>query len=91
MRKFQRVAVVAAAIAGLSALGAGVGFAHDKGHDKDDDGTTAVASSQSNAVAYDDDGDGHGGRHGTPDTTTLTPANTFDLGNITNTTTTPSK
>ncbi|MFF4508362.1 hypothetical protein [Streptomyces sp. NPDC001401] len=80
MRKFQRVAVVAAAIAGLSALGAGVSFAHE--HDHDDDGVTALANSQSNAVAYDDDS--HSGRHGSPDAApAITPTNGFDLGNIT--------
>lgn len=45
MRKFQRAAVVAAAVAGLSALGAGVSIADGFG------GVTAVASSQANAVA----------------------------------------
>ncbi|MEU9184805.1 hypothetical protein AB0D14_09600 [Streptomyces sp. NPDC048484] len=47
MRKFQRAAVVAAAVAGLSALGGGVSFA-DGGFDG---GVTAIASSQANAVA----------------------------------------
>ncbi|MFV8188245.1 hypothetical protein [Streptomyces sp. AF1B] len=45
MRKFQRAAVVAAAVAGLSALGTGVSMADGFG------GVTAVASSQANAVA----------------------------------------
>ncbi|GAA3796808.1 hypothetical protein GCM10022403_033420 [Streptomyces coacervatus] len=91
MRKFQRVAVVAAAIAGLSALGGGVSFAHDHDdHGRDDDGVTALANSQSNAVAYDDDS--HSGRHGSPDAApAITPTNGFDLGNITTTTPAPSK
>ncbi|MFJ8313033.1 MULTISPECIES: hypothetical protein [unclassified Streptomyces] len=59
MRKFQRAAVVAAAIAGLSTLGAGVSFAHDGG------GVTAVASSQANAVAnYGGGGSDGRERHG---------------------------
>ena len=49
MRKFQRVAVVAAAVMGLSAFGAGVGFAHD-GDDSAPE-VTAVANSSANAVA----------------------------------------
>ncbi|WP_328362270.1 hypothetical protein OG828_27255 [Streptomyces sp. NBC_00457] len=51
MRKFQRVAVVAAAVAGLSAFGAGAGTAsaHEGGWDGPD--ITAVATSQANAVA----------------------------------------
>jgi hypothetical protein len=49
MRKFQRAAVVIAAVAGLSAFGAGVSSAHDNGGFG---GVTAVASSQANAVAY---------------------------------------
>ncbi|WP_155059680.1 hypothetical protein [Streptomyces blattellae] len=62
MRKIQRVAVVAVAIAGLSALGAGVSFAG--GHEKEKDATdiTAVAVSQSNAVASWDAP--NGGKHG---------------------------
>ena len=50
MRKFQRAAVVAAAVAGLSVLGVGVSFAGG-----DDEYAppqqTAVANSQANAVA----------------------------------------
>jgi hypothetical protein len=63
MRKFQRVAVVAAAVAGLSTLGAGVSFAHDGFG-----GITAVASSQANAVANygGPDGPEHHGRGGAP-------------------------
>ena len=81
MRKFQRVAVVAAAIAGLSAFGAGVSFAHDHGHN-DDEGVTAVANSQSNAVAYDDDS--RSGRHGSPDAApAFTTGSDFSLGNVT--------
>jgi len=83
MRKFQRVAVVAAAIAGLSAFGAGVSFAHDGGH-KDDGVNTisAVANSQSNAVAYDDDS--RSGRHGSPDAApAFTTGSDFNLGNVT--------
>ncbi|MEU0333237.1 hypothetical protein [Streptomyces sp. NPDC006193] len=49
MRKFQRAAVVAATIVGLSALGAGVGFAN--GNDDAAPGITAVANSSANAVA----------------------------------------
>ncbi|MEV5277699.1 MULTISPECIES: hypothetical protein [unclassified Streptomyces] len=64
MRKFQRAAVVAAAVAGLSTLGVGVSFAHDGGFGA----ITAVASSQANAVANsgNPDGDGHHGREGAP-------------------------
>ncbi|MDO0930973.1 hypothetical protein QQY66_04500 [Streptomyces sp. DG2A-72] len=71
MRKIQRVAVVAVAIAGLSTFGAGVSFAG--GHEKEKDATdiTAVAVSQSNAVASWDapNGDKHGdkGGHSTPE------------------------
>ncbi|WP_151477181.1 hypothetical protein [Streptomyces albicerus] len=66
MRKFQRVAVVAAAIAGLSTIGAGVSFAHGEGEGDGFDGVTAVASSQANAVAnYGGTPHGHG-RHGGP-------------------------
>ncbi|MEV1083274.1 hypothetical protein AB0I98_34510 [Streptomyces sp. NPDC050211] len=73
MRKIQRVAVVAVAVAGLSALGAGVSFAG--GHDKEKDATdiTAVAVSQSNAVASWDAPNGkHGdkGGHSTPEQST---------------------
>jgi hypothetical protein len=73
MRRIQRVAVVAAAIAGLSAFGAGVSFAHDGGH-KDDGVNTisAVANSQANAVATYDSPDGKGG-HG--DTDYFAPVN----------------
>ncbi|MFE1194890.1 hypothetical protein [Streptomyces olivaceoviridis] len=49
MRKFQRAAVVAAAVMGLSTLGAGVGFAH--GGDDAAPEVTAVANSSANAVA----------------------------------------
>ncbi|MFE0135653.1 hypothetical protein ACFWY6_29365 [Streptomyces sp. NPDC059037] len=64
MRKFQRAAVVAAAVAGLSTLGAGVSFAHGG----DDGGITAIASSQANAVANwgGPQGHPHGGPHGAP-------------------------
>ncbi|ELS54341.1 hypothetical protein [Streptomyces viridochromogenes] len=50
MRRFQRVAVVAAAIAGLSAMGAGAGtaFAHEDGWDGQN--VTAVATSTANAM-----------------------------------------
>lgn len=59
MRKFQRAAVVAAAVAGLSTFGVGVSFASDG------DGVTAIASSQANAVASG--GAPHGGHpHGNP-------------------------
>jgi hypothetical protein len=50
MRKFQRVAVVAAAVAGLSAFGAGVSFAAG-GEDAPPPQITAVATSTANAVA----------------------------------------
>ncbi|MFB7506517.1 hypothetical protein [Streptomyces broussonetiae] len=49
MRKFQRVAVVAAAVAGLSAFGAGVSFA--AGGEDAPPQITAVANSTANAVA----------------------------------------
>ncbi|MEV6167090.1 hypothetical protein AB0L99_02540 [Streptomyces sp. NPDC051954] len=49
MRKIQRAVVVAAVVAGLSALGVGVSFAGD--HDKDAPDVTAVAVSTANAVA----------------------------------------
>lgn len=51
MRRFQRVAVVAAAVAGLSAFGVGAGsaFAGDEGYDGQ--AVTAVATSTANAVA----------------------------------------
>ncbi|MFD7013196.1 MULTISPECIES: hypothetical protein [unclassified Streptomyces] len=48
MRKFQRAAVVVAAVTGLSALGIGVSFAD--GYNAPPQ-VTAVASSQANAVA----------------------------------------
>ncbi|MFG2604822.1 hypothetical protein ACGFT2_14925 [Streptomyces sp. NPDC048514] len=48
MRKFQRAAVVAVAVAGLSALGAGVSFA---GGDDGGVPVSAVANSSANAVA----------------------------------------
>ncbi|MGW7722028.1 hypothetical protein ACWGJ6_01540 [Streptomyces canus] len=50
MRMFQRAAVVAAAIAGLSTLGAGVGFAGDNGEAPPP--ISAVANSSANAVAF---------------------------------------
>ncbi|MFJ9148380.1 hypothetical protein ACIRP7_09935 [Streptomyces sp. NPDC102270] len=49
MRKFQRGAVVAAAIMGLSALGAGISFAD--GNDGAPVPVSAVANSSANAVA----------------------------------------
>lgn len=51
MRRFQRVAVVAAAVAGLSAFGVGAGTA--VAHEGDFDGqvVSAVATSTANAVA----------------------------------------
>ncbi|WP_369247479.1 hypothetical protein [Streptomyces sp. R41] len=49
MRKFQRAAVVAAAVAGLSTLGIGVSFAD--GYEDAPPQITAVANSQANAVA----------------------------------------
>ncbi|MFI6051530.1 hypothetical protein ACIBCO_15755 [Streptomyces violascens] len=61
MRKFQRAAVVVAAVAGLSALSVGVSFADGYGGNGGYDGNNgynaypqavAVASSQANAVAY---------------------------------------
>ncbi|KUM96382.1 hypothetical protein AQI95_42460 [Streptomyces yokosukanensis] len=48
MRRFQRAAVVVAAVAGLSALGVGVSYAG--GYDAPPQ-LTAVANSQANAVA----------------------------------------
>lgn len=48
MRKFQRAAVVAAAVAGLSTLGVGVSFA---GGNEGGVPVTAVANSSANAVA----------------------------------------
>ncbi|MFE9449301.1 hypothetical protein [Streptomyces sp. NPDC006739] len=50
MRKFQRAAVVAAVVAGLSALGVGVSFAGGQEDDAPPQ-LTAVANSQANAVA----------------------------------------
>ncbi|MFJ9004382.1 hypothetical protein [Streptomyces canus] len=50
MRMFQRAAVVAATIAGLSTLGAGVGFAGDNGEAPPP--ISAVANSSANAVAF---------------------------------------
>jgi hypothetical protein len=50
---FQRAAVVAAAIAGLSTLGAGVGFAGDNGEAPPP--ISAVANSSANAVAFGGD------------------------------------
>ncbi|MEU8711472.1 hypothetical protein [Streptomyces sp. NPDC048663] len=49
MRKFQRAAVVAAAVAGLSFVGAGASFAAGGGDAGQ--GVTAVANSSANAVA----------------------------------------
>ncbi|QOV37478.1 hypothetical protein IM697_03305 [Streptomyces ferrugineus] len=51
MRRFQRVAVVAAAVAGLSAFGMGAGSAFAHGDDWDGQAVTAVATSSANAVA----------------------------------------
>ncbi|MFE3638890.1 hypothetical protein [Streptomyces sp. NPDC059168] len=48
MRKFQRAAIVAAAVAGLSVLGAGAGFA---GEYDAPPAISAVANSSANAVA----------------------------------------
>ena len=53
MRMFQRAAVVAAAIAGLSTIGAGVGFAGDNGEAPPP--ISAVANSSANAVAFGGD------------------------------------
>lgn len=52
MRRFQRVAVVAAAVAGLSGFGVGAGtaFAHE-GDGFDGQVVSAVATSTANAVA----------------------------------------
>ncbi|MFJ9814590.1 hypothetical protein ACIRU3_04830 [Streptomyces sp. NPDC101151] len=50
MRKFQRAAVVAAAVAGLSTFGVGVSFAGG-GYDDAPPQLTAVANSSANAVA----------------------------------------
>ncbi|MEV5879339.1 hypothetical protein AB0L75_34975 [Streptomyces sp. NPDC052101] len=51
MRKFQRAAVVVAAVAGLSTLGVGVSFAGGGGEDQPQQQYTAVANSSANAVA----------------------------------------
>ncbi|MER6073189.1 hypothetical protein ABT187_30965 [Streptomyces sp. NPDC001817] len=51
MRKFQRAAVVMAAVAGLSTLGIGVSFAGGQDHDTEPPTITAVANSSANAVA----------------------------------------
>ncbi|MER6569241.1 hypothetical protein ABT288_24425 [Streptomyces sp. NPDC001093] len=52
MRKFQRAAVVAAAVAGLSTLGVGVSFAGGQGQEEvAPPSITAVANSSANAVA----------------------------------------
>ncbi|GHH27790.1 hypothetical protein [Streptomyces lanatus] len=51
MRRFQRVAVVAAAVAGLSAFGIGAGSAFAHEDDWDGQAVTAVANSSANAVA----------------------------------------
>jgi hypothetical protein len=53
MRMFQRAAVVAATIAGLSAFGAGVGFAGDNGEAPPP--ISAVANSSASAVAFGGD------------------------------------
>jgi hypothetical protein len=59
MRKFQRAAVVAAAVAGLSTLGVGVSFAG--GYDAPGYPTiSAVANSQANALATWGGPDAHG-------------------------------
>jgi hypothetical protein len=50
MRRVQRVAVVAAAVAGLSAFGVGAGTAFAHEGDFDGQNVTAVASSTANAV-----------------------------------------
>lgn len=70
MRKFQRAAVVVAAVAGLSTLGIGVSFAGGQDHDDvAPPAVTAVANSTSNAVATwggfndDDDKGEKGGEH----------------------------
>ena len=70
MRKFQRAAVVAAAVAGLSTLGVGVSFAGGQ-DDVAPPTITAVANSSANAVAtwggYNDDPKGQhkeGGEEG---------------------------
>ncbi|UQA98198.1 single stranded DNA-binding domain-containing protein [Streptomyces halobius] len=63
MRKLQQAAIVAAAVAGLSALGAGVGFANGVGYQSGSHGgptVTAWAASASGATA---DG-GHNNSHG---------------------------
>ncbi|EST25057.1 hypothetical protein [Streptomyces roseochromogenus] len=64
MRKFQRAAVVAAAVAGLSVLGVGVSFAGGgEDHEQPSQEYTAVANSSANAVAtyggYNTHGRGH--------------------------------
>ncbi|MGW2813925.1 hypothetical protein [Streptomyces sp. NPDC001415] len=51
MRKFQRAAVVVAAVTGLSALSVGVSFADGYGGYDAYPRAVAVASSQANAVA----------------------------------------
>ncbi|MBP2050418.1 hypothetical protein J2Z21_003357 [Streptomyces griseochromogenes] len=51
MRKFQRAAVVAAAVAGLSVLGVGVSFAGGEEGYAPPSQQNAVANSQANAVA----------------------------------------
>ncbi|WP_217211133.1 hypothetical protein [Streptomyces sp. AC550_RSS872] len=51
MRRFQRVAVVAAAVAGLSAFGAGAGTAIAHEGDYDGQIVSAVSTSTANAVA----------------------------------------
>ncbi|MEU5540251.1 hypothetical protein [Streptomyces sp. NPDC020362] len=51
MRKFQRAAVVAAAVAGLSVLGVGVSFAGGEDDQAVPQQLNAVANSQANAVA----------------------------------------
>ena len=51
MRRFQRVAVVAAAVAGLSAFGAGAGTAFAPEGDFDGQVVSAGATSPANAVA----------------------------------------
>lgn len=73
MRKFQRVAVVAAAVAGLSTLGVGVSFAGGY----DDGGVTAVANSQANAVASW--GAPHGQGHGPQAAPWFAPENGVDF------------
>ncbi|MEU6772669.1 hypothetical protein [Streptomyces sp. NPDC046759] len=61
MRKFQRAAVVAAAVAGLSVLGVGVSFAGGEHEEQPSQQLTAVANSSANAVATWGDYNAHPG------------------------------